>query len=139
MKLAKNCALALVVGLAWVLPGCERDNERTTERKDSGRRVRTVSDEFPPVNRDLPRPADSKSCGGDKAAACTETEFCQYPVGSCGTGTAGGLCMTKPEICAELVEPVCGCDDKEYGNECKAWMAGVSIRSRGHCTDKPKP
>ena len=44
-----------------------------------------------------------------------------------------GTCAAVPDVCVELVDEVCGCDDKTYGNPCKAAQAGVSVVMKGAC------
>ena len=40
---------------------------------------------------------------------------------------------SKPTVCTDEVNPMCGCDGMTYGNPCMAAMAGVSVRSVGAC------
>ena len=61
---------------------------------------------------------------------CQETEFCNRDY-SCGAEV--GACMTIPEICMEIYQPVCGCDGLTHGNPCSAYSVGVSIDTDGEC------
>lgn len=72
-------------------------------------------------------------CGGLTGAACVDGLYCQFEEGTCGAADQTGLCLPIPQICTEQFEPVCGCDDQTYDNECFAAAAGVSIVSRGAC------
>lgn len=60
---------------------------------------------------------------------CAETELCA--TGICENGI--GLCMERPTICPDTVQPVCGCDDETYQNVCFADMAGVRLAKQGPC------
>jgi hypothetical protein len=43
------------------------------------------------------------------------------------------MCAPIPDACITLWDPVCGCDEVTYGNECEADRAGVSIDHHGEC------
>jgi hypothetical protein len=74
-------------------------------------------------------------CGGIAGFACEDGYFCNYdPAAMCGAGDQTGTCEPIPELCPEVHAPVCGCDDKTYGNECKANRAGVSVAFPGDCS-----
>jgi len=70
---------------------------------------------------------------GITALLCGESFYCQYEEGTCGDGDQSGVCAARPEICAEIYSPVCGCDGRTYGNACEAAGQGVSIRRQGTC------
>ncbi|MFB6372687.1 MAG: Kazal-type serine protease inhibitor [Bradymonadaceae bacterium] len=42
-------------------------------------------------------------------------------------------CKRQPLLCSNVEDPVCGCDDKTYRNECAAYAAGTSVRSDSAC------
>lgn len=87
------------------------------------------------------RPAPSRTagtgqpCGGIAGVACRKPgDFCRYaPEAQCGAADQMGTCAPKPEVCAEIYAPVCGCDGKTYGNSCQAEAAGVSVSQTGEC------
>lgn len=67
-------------------------------------------------------------CGGIAGFACKDGLYCDYaPEARCGAADASGTCRARPEMCAEEYEPVCGCDDKTYGNACAAAREGISV------------
>lgn len=78
-----------------------------------------------------------KACGARAGDTCSEKEFCDYRPGSyCGAADAQATCQPRPEMCIEIYKPVCGCDDKTYGNSCQANAAGVGYHSEGECPKK---
>jgi hypothetical protein len=80
------------------------------------------------------------SCGGLTGKACPDGEYCNFPSSAqCGAADQTGTCASKPEVCDALFDPVCGCDDKTYGNACSAAEAGVSVARTGSCTTTTPP
>jgi hypothetical protein len=51
----------------------------------------------------------------------------------CGATDLPGRCDTIPTICTRELNPVCGCDGRDYGNPCNAAAAGVSVARMGMC------
>ena len=65
---------------------------------------------------------------------CGNGQFCARHQGDC---EGPGICMEKPDGCYLMYDPVCGCDNNTYGNDCEANIAGVSVRYKGGCEDHP--
>jgi hypothetical protein len=69
---------------------------------------------------------------GDATTACGPTMFCEGDEGACGSGLPG-WCVERPLMCDLVYEPVCGCNDMTYGNDCERQMAGVWRNYVGEC------
>ena len=74
-----------------------------------------------------------ETCSGAQEIQCLVPAFCQFPVGSCGQGSAQGTCTNRTQVCTNEFNPVCGCNGTTYGNACQAAGAGVSVASAGPC------
>ena len=92
-----------------------------------------------------PPPREEHFCGGPAGDHCAPDEYCPYqnwegvgPASSvdANCGALGGSeirCAIRPTACVDQLSPVCGCDEKTYGNACLAAKAGVSVLSSGMC------
>jgi hypothetical protein len=72
----------------------------------------------------------------DDNADCEASDFCHKRTGEC---QSEGLCAPRPEVCPLFIAPVCGCDARNYDNECAASAAGVSLASHEACTPPGVP
>jgi len=77
------------------------------------------------------------SCGsGGAPASCPTGLFCRYTEAQyCGEVAGPGECAKPPTVCTKEWAPVCGCDGRNYSNDCVAHSHSVSIRHRGLCED----
>jgi hypothetical protein len=71
---------------------------------------------------------------------CTAEEYCDFADGSCGLGPGSALvegrCTLRCDagcVCAQIVQPICGCDRHTYTSPCNASRAGVAIAHDGAC------
>lgn len=95
-----------------------------------------ICDSFcPQPDPDCHRPqggAQGEFCGGIAGVACQEGLFCKLE--ACGVADQGGTCELIPEVCPQVIDPVCGCDGNSYHNACDAYAAGASVASQGACS-----
>lgn len=63
---------------------------------------------------------------------CPKTQFCDFE----GCAVETGICIDVPTMCPTLYEPVCGCNDKTYSNDCIRKMTRVSKKHDGVCEEE---
>jgi hypothetical protein len=74
-----------------------------------------------------------RRCGGIAGLPCEKGEFCEYPAGTCDIVDNMGVCVTIPEDCLDVFDPVCGCDGVTYSNDCERMRAMVQKSHDGPC------
>ncbi|MEM1009655.1 MAG: Kazal-type serine protease inhibitor domain-containing protein, partial [Myxococcota bacterium] len=74
-------------------------------------------------------------CGSRGLKPCPDNQFCLQDV-HCGRTDRPGICRPKPTVCPAVIQPVCGCDNKNYGNACIANTKGISVLHEGTCKTK---
>jgi predicted secreted protein len=84
------------------------------------------------VTLDVKSPLSGK-CGGLAGLRCTGGEFCDFSTSVCGRFDQMGACKTKPQVCAAVFKPVCGCNGRTFSNACMAHAGGVDVASDGPC------
>ena len=81
-------------------------------------------------------------CGGftrpELSSFCDTDQVCERPAGNCDIADVEGICVERPEACAEIYQPVCGCNGQTYGNDCARLQAGADLDFVGAC-DQPCP
>jgi predicted secreted protein len=90
------------------------------------------------ITIDIKKPAPSATtCGGLIGKQCGADSYCDFTAKArCGIADQTGKCDERPQFCAAVILPVCGCDGKTYSNSCVANRSGVSVASAGKCTKK---
>ena len=76
----------------------------------------------------------SGSCQVGKKNQCPSGQWCRAlnSPGQCAVGSRG-TCIHFTGRCTTDYNPVCGCDWKDYDNECQAAAAGVNVYKTGTC------
>jgi hypothetical protein len=57
---------------------------------------------------------------------------CMFP--SCSKEECAENPKTGDCICTQIYDPVCGCNNKTYGNACEADCLGITSYTKGACS-----
>ncbi len=74
-----------------------------------------------------------ETCGGVANISCSAGLWCEPQAGQCEGADISGKCVRVPDLCYEVMKPVCGCDKKTYNNDCERLRAKVQKSSDGGC------
>jgi Kazal-type serine protease inhibitor-like protein len=74
-----------------------------------------------------------QTCGGIAGIACDRGLWCDRRPGFCQGADIQGTCVRIPELCPTVYQPVCGCNNKTYGNDCERRRAKVAKNHDGPC------
>jgi Kazal-type serine protease inhibitor-like protein len=81
-----------------------------------------------------PAAALGETCDGIAALRCDAGLWCEHPGGQCRVADGAGTCVKETgPVCTKDYLPVCGCDSKTYGNDCKRRAAKVQLDHLGEC------
>jgi len=63
---------------------------------------------------------------------CQQGQYCEKREGDCN---GWGTCTNKPYSysCPYNLDPVCGCDGREYVTPCNAALSGINVANKGGC------
>jgi hypothetical protein len=75
-----------------------------------------------------------QQCGPVDNKVCIYGLWCDFAVASCESANPAGLCTVIPEDCRRIkANPVCGCNGKEYRNDCERLKSRVQKLKDGRC------
>jgi hypothetical protein len=75
-----------------------------------------------------------KTCGGMANIPCNAGLWCELQAGRCGDVDVTGKCIKVPELCPlEVFGTVCGCNKKNYLNDCWRQKDLISKSHDGEC------
>lgn len=69
---------------------------------------------------------------------CPQFYYCATDPGDCGGEFGPGICTPVPTECADIDDPVCGCDNENFANACEAAAVGVSVKHYGPCRSESR-
>jgi len=72
-------------------------------------------------------------CGGFGGRACQRGLRCEQKPGTCNIADVGGICEQTPVACEKIYQPVCGCNNETYANDCVRKTSGVAKNHDGPC------
>ena len=78
-----------------------------------------------------------RRCDGPLKLSCQKGSYCAAAAGHCPDARTFGVCAKSPQVCPQLIAPVCGCDGQTYGNGCFAAAVGVAVEHAGACAAGP--
>jgi len=100
--------------------------QETSQEEQANQEETTLEHEDENVEKMEEGLAESCSTNSD----CSSSMFCAK--GSCSDEK--GICAPKPDFCAAVVSPICGCDNSTYQNSCEALRAGVNVNEASDCS-----
>jgi hypothetical protein len=81
---------------------------------------------------------EGQMCGGIAGISCDKGLWCDLQAGQCGVKDAAGKCIKIPDVCTKDIAWVCGCNKRNYTNDCVRQQKKVQKDHDGRCTKYKK-
>jgi hypothetical protein len=81
-----------------------------------------------------PTPPVAQTCGGIAGIPCAQGLWCDpAPANACNGADLAGVCKDPTALCAQVYQPVCGCDGRTYSNDCVRVQSQAQLAHDGAC------
>jgi hypothetical protein len=81
---------------------------------------------------------EGETCGTIVGITCDKGLWCDLEAGKCGGADIAGKCVKVPRGCPRNIAWVCGCNKRNYANDCVRQNAKVQKDHDGRCTKYKK-
>jgi hypothetical protein len=76
---------------------------------------------------------EGQQCGGLAGVKCDRGLWCDPEPGKCGVKDVQGTCIKIPQVCTKEINYVCGCNKRNYSNDCVRQQKRVAKNHDGQC------
>ena len=76
---------------------------------------------------------EGQTCGTIAGIHCDKGLWCDLQPGQCGVKDAAGTCIKIPDACTKEIAWVCGCNKRNYSNDCVRKQKKAQKNHDGRC------